>query len=691
MMDGTQSGRVHQHPRADDHHRRHRRRDAGERRHGRDEAHPQPLQDRRSPPNRPTCAAASSCSSALAEQARREGLLALDAQLGEIDDEFTRKALQLVVDGTDPELVREILEAEIDGMAARHARGRRAVREGRRLRARRWASSAPSWASCTCSRTSPRPSTLGPSISAAFIATLMGVGSANVIFLPIANRLKALSADEVELRMLTLEGILSIQAGDNPRWCREADVLRAARRARGRREAPRSAAGVADRPRRPRRSVAAMRRRARQAAARRRDENEERWLLTYADMITLLMALFMVLFSISSVNISKYETLQQSLQAAFSGNILPGGRAIAQPGAARPRRTRRRPPSPRSCRSRRTSPSRPTPRLSQSAGRRSPPAPRKQEQQDFEQLKHQLDAYAAGARLRRASRRPSSTQRGLVIHVLTDDLLFASGPGDAEPARRRRCSARSPSCSTSTATTRSTSRATPTTCRSDGRSSRATGSSRPPRQHGRSLPRRPAASREHRLTAAGYADLHPIASNATAPGARATAGWRSCSTGIYPTLNPVRTRTRHEKEADHHPAGRRGRRGLRHQDLLAGQAGRRQATRSTVRSTCCPRSFTLNLTDGRYAKLTVGSSWPRARATAPTAGRVPPQRPPELGTLPAGAAVRDDHHQHVTDERSSSLLTDTGRAKLKRKILNQIKTQTDVKVTDILFTDVAVQ
>jgi chemotaxis protein MotA len=65
------------------------------------------------------------------------------------------------------------------------------------------------------------PAALGPSISAAFIATLMGVGSANVIFLPVANRLKAISAEEMELRMMTLEGILSIQAGDNPRLVAE--------------------------------------------------------------------------------------------------------------------------------------------------------------------------------------------------------------------------------------------------------------------------------------------------------------------------------------------------------------------------------------------------------------------------------------------------------------------------------------
>src|ERR671916_1274541 len=62
-------------------------------------------------------------------------------------------------------------------------------------------------------------------------------------------------------------------------------------------------------------------------------ENEERWLLTYADMITLLMALFMVLFSISSVNTSKFESLQKSLQDAFSGKIIPGGQSIAQSGS----------------------------------------------------------------------------------------------------------------------------------------------------------------------------------------------------------------------------------------------------------------------------------------------------------------------------------------------------------------------
>src|SRR5919107_6363973 len=62
-------------------------------------------------------------------------------------------------------------------------------------------------------------------------------------------------------------------------------------------------------------------------------ENEERWLLTYADMITLLMALFMVLFSIANVNKSKVEALSKSLNEAFSGKILPGGKALRQTGS----------------------------------------------------------------------------------------------------------------------------------------------------------------------------------------------------------------------------------------------------------------------------------------------------------------------------------------------------------------------
>jgi chemotaxis protein MotA len=152
----------------------------------------------------------------LADKARREGLLALDAMLPDVEDSFTRNALQLVVDGTDPEMVHTIIEAEVDGMAARHEAAAKPFEKAGGF--------APTMGIIGTVmglvhvlQNLSAPSTLGPSISSAFLATLMGVGSANVIFLPVANRLKAISAEEVELRMMTLEGILSIQAGDNPR------------------------------------------------------------------------------------------------------------------------------------------------------------------------------------------------------------------------------------------------------------------------------------------------------------------------------------------------------------------------------------------------------------------------------------------------------------------------------------------
>ncbi len=173
----------------------------------------------------------------LADHARREGLLALDSTLSEIDDPFTHNALQLVVDGTDPQMVHAIMEAEVDGMVARHSLGAAPFQTAGGF--------APTMGIIGTVlglvhvlQNLSSPATLGPSISTAFLATLMGVGSANVVYLPIANRLKAISEEEVELRMMTLEGILSLQAGDNPRLVSEKLMsYLAARRTRGRRAA----------------------------------------------------------------------------------------------------------------------------------------------------------------------------------------------------------------------------------------------------------------------------------------------------------------------------------------------------------------------------------------------------------------------------------------------------------------------
>jgi chemotaxis protein MotA len=151
-----------------------------------------------------------------ADQARRDGLLALDEAVKGIQDPFTRKGIQLVVDGTDPDLVAAVLDAENEAMRKRHAAARAPFMQAGAL--------APTmgivgtvFGLVNVMNNLNQPSTLGPLIAAAFLATLMGVGSANVVFLPMANRLKELSEAELHFREMTLEGILAIQAGDNPR------------------------------------------------------------------------------------------------------------------------------------------------------------------------------------------------------------------------------------------------------------------------------------------------------------------------------------------------------------------------------------------------------------------------------------------------------------------------------------------
>src|SRR3954471_20833516 len=150
-------------------------------------------------------------------------------------------------------------------------------------------------------------------------------------------------------------------------------------------------------------------------------ENEERWLLTYADMITLLMALFMVMFSIANVNKSKLESLSQSLQEAFSGKILPGGKSIQENGAKeKPQTPSPTPPIPAI-----------TPLVSE-ASRQESQAQVRKEEDDFQRIKRDVDQYAKSHGL--SSKIQSTiTQRGLVIRLLTDKVLFDSGQAVLKP------------------------------------------------------------------------------------------------------------------------------------------------------------------------------------------------------------------------------------------------------------------
>jgi chemotaxis protein MotB len=150
-------------------------------------------------------------------------------------------------------------------------------------------------------------------------------------------------------------------------------------------------------------------------------ENEERWLVSYADMMTLLFALFMVLFSISSVNISKFEDLQRSLQSAFSGKAVAGGKALMETGAtSQTERASVSPPLPALT---------PKEALSQGKAPTGSAAEAKAaaaEQEEFLALKRRIDAAARAAGLSKVVD-TEIRDRGLVVRLLTDGVFFDSG------------------------------------------------------------------------------------------------------------------------------------------------------------------------------------------------------------------------------------------------------------------------
>lgn len=156
----------------------------------------------------------------LADEARREGLLYLENRLDDINDKFLRKGVQLVVDGTDPELVRSIMEVELYAIEERHHVGS-SIFEAAGGYAPTMGIIGTVMGLVHVLGNMSDPDSLGPAIAVAFLATLYGVGSANVLWLPVAAKLSNLSKKETNLRMLMIEGIVSLQAGYNPILIRE--------------------------------------------------------------------------------------------------------------------------------------------------------------------------------------------------------------------------------------------------------------------------------------------------------------------------------------------------------------------------------------------------------------------------------------------------------------------------------------
>lgn len=161
-----------------------------------------------------------------AEKARREGLLALENEAAELDDEFMRKGIQLVIDGRDADIIRKILETEVLFVQERNAKAEAVL--------------------MTMGGFSPTlgiigtvlgliamlkglgdtsggnvAGTIGIATAQAFVATFFGISLANLLWLPLGSKVKERNGQLLLLREIMIEGILSIQAGDNPRLLEE--------------------------------------------------------------------------------------------------------------------------------------------------------------------------------------------------------------------------------------------------------------------------------------------------------------------------------------------------------------------------------------------------------------------------------------------------------------------------------------
>lgn len=154
------------------------------------------------------------------------------------------------------------------------------------------------------------------------------------------------------------------------------------------------------------------------------DHPDERWLLTYADMITLLLALFIVLFAMGNTDPKKSESVANSVKDALNVSISSGGTSIAQTGGQADTKDLQQ--------------SVPTPSLQEAISQRQPASAKEisKEQDDLEQLKQRIDAAAAADRLQNKVE-TKVTRDGLHVKLLSDDFLFASGSAELDPRSKK--------------------------------------------------------------------------------------------------------------------------------------------------------------------------------------------------------------------------------------------------------------
>ena len=148
--------------------------------------------------------------------ARKQGLLGLEAEVQSLEDPFLRKGLQMVVDGVEPEAIRQMLEIELHGQSDRDMSAAK-VFEGMGIYAPTLGIIGAVLGLMAVMKNLADPSKLGHGIAAAFTATIYGIGAANLMLLPIASKLKGLVNHQTQEREMIVEGLIAIAQGENPR------------------------------------------------------------------------------------------------------------------------------------------------------------------------------------------------------------------------------------------------------------------------------------------------------------------------------------------------------------------------------------------------------------------------------------------------------------------------------------------
>ncbi|MDV2684737.1 flagellar motor protein MotP [Alkalihalophilus lindianensis] len=156
----------------------------------------------------------------LSGKARREGLLALEVGLEDVKDPFIKKGVLLAVDGIEPDIIKDIMMAEVVAMEERHRKGRAIIEKAGEY--------APAWGMIgtliglvLMLQNLNDPTTLGPNMAVALLTTLYGTVLANLIFLPMATKLANKTDEEVFVKQVIIEGVIGVQSGQNPKILEE--------------------------------------------------------------------------------------------------------------------------------------------------------------------------------------------------------------------------------------------------------------------------------------------------------------------------------------------------------------------------------------------------------------------------------------------------------------------------------------